>query len=105
VLAFLGVVLHCEKGSAFDASAEGFLSVGAGGSDDFGIDTVGIVGVDEVKVGFSFEALPKGGIWFLQIDGIPSHMRDFDVVAGEAFDVTVEDAEAVSARTFLAALE
>lgn len=61
MLAFLGVILHCEKGSAFDAGAEGFLSIGAGSSDEFGIDTVGIVGVDEVKVGFSFEAPPKRG--------------------------------------------
>ena len=60
MLTFLGVVLHCQKGSSLDASAEGFLSVGAGGGDDFWIDTVGVVGVDKVKVGFSLEALPKG---------------------------------------------
>ena len=105
MLTFLGVVLHCEQCSALNASAKGFLSVGAVGGDDFRIDTVGVVGVDEIKVGFSFEALPEGGIWFLQIDGIPSHVRDFDVVAGEAFDVTFEDAEAVGARAFFAAFE
>ncbi len=105
MLAFLGVELGRKEVSFFNGGTEILLSVLASCGDEFHGNLNGIEGVNEVKIGIVFKTLPLGRLRVFEIDRIPTHVRDFDLGAGKAFDGAWDNAEAGSAMGFFACFE
>ena len=84
MLAFLGVKLSGEEIATLNCRAEYLITIAAGRGNIFLIHSVWVERVDEIKVGLRIEALPVSGIGILEFQGVPAHVGDFDILAGEA---------------------
>ena len=105
MLALFGVKLRGKQVSLLNSCTEGFLAVVAGCGDDFGVYASRIIRVDEIEVGRGVKIHPVRRVFFRVAGGIPSHVRDLNVFAGESFDGSRDDSQSGSTDRFFAGLK
>ena len=94
MLAFFRVELRRDQVTSDDGSGKRKRVV-TGGGHVILIRWLWVVGVHEVEEWVFWHILPNRVTRISQREGIPSHVRDFEVNVGESFNRSWEDAKAL----------